>query len=109
MADKPAAIDQRGADPFRETDGHGIFHQMVMERDNPLRVRKFGNGLEEAARLFDWYESQRVGEGEMTFGVGVEDRHPEAIRFLRGHDHRKLVVKDAFEIDRPAQAALLCE
>jgi hypothetical protein len=39
LADEPAAVDERGADPNEERhDRHGIFDEVVMQRDDPSRL-----------------------------------------------------------------------
>ena len=68
----------------------------------------FGKSVDrrsETMRLLDGDESERVGEGEMGFGVGVEDSDAEPVLRFRRQDHRKLIVEDAPEPGGAAQAA----
>ena len=45
--------------------------------------------------LFDGDKSERIGEGEMGFRIGVEDGDTEPVLPVGRQDHRKLIVEEA--------------
>src|SRR4029077_17088840 len=98
FADEPAAVDERGADPFRERhDRHGIFDEVVMQRDDPSRLWISADRSSETAALFDGDQSKRVGEGEMRLRVRIEDGDAEPVLGRRRQNHWELIVEDASE------------
>src|SRR5262245_6526568 len=110
LADEPAAVDERGADPYRERhDRHRIFDEVVMQRDDPSRLWIFADRRSETAALFEGYQSKCVGEGEMRLRVRIKDGDAEPVLGVRRQNHRELIVEDAFESEGAAQAAIVRE
>src|SRR5215471_12408887 len=110
LAHKPAAVDERGADPYRERHHrHGIFDEVVMQRDDPSRLWIFSDRRSETTALFDGYQSKCVGEGEMRLRVRIKDGDAEPVLGIRRQNHRELIFEDAVESEGPAQAAIIRE
>src|ERR1700733_3990358 len=84
LAYEPGAVDERSADAFGKCHHrHRIFQQVVMQRDDPDGPWKPVDRSHETMRLFDGDKPERVGEGEMGFGVGVEDSDTETVLRIR--------------------------
>src|SRR5262249_55978812 len=110
LADEPAAVDERGADPLRERhDRHGIFNEVVMQRDDPSRLWISADRRGETAALFDGDQSKCVGEGEMRLRVRIEEGAAEPVLGVRRQNHRELIVEEASESEGAPQAAILRE
>lgn len=76
-----------------------------MQRDDPARLRKLGDRCGKLACLSSGNQSQRIGEGKMSFGIRVEDCDGHAVRRCGRHDHGKLIVPKTPESGGQAQAA----
>src|SRR5262245_24521618 len=84
LTDEPAAVDERGADPYRERQHrHGIFDEVMMQRDDPSRLWIFADRRSETAALFDGDQSKCVREGEMRLRVRIKDGDAEAVLGVR--------------------------
>ena len=89
-AHQPVAVDEGGSDALGQgLGGAGIFDEMVMQRDDPARVRIMGDGDVHGARLFRRDQSQRVGEGKMGIGVRVQQDHSEPVVAVGNAHQRK--------------------
>ena len=65
LSHEGAAVDQRGTNARREGgNGLRIFHEMVMQRDEPARPGKLTHGHTHVPHLLGGDEAQRVGEGK---------------------------------------------
>ena len=56
-----------------------ISSKVVMQRDDPNGLWELVDRSNETMRLLDGDKSERVREGEMGFGVGVEDSDTETV------------------------------
>src|ERR1700721_2025650 len=80
-----------------------------MQRENPNGLWGLVYRSSETMRLRDRDKSERVREGEMGFGVGVEDSDAETVLGIWRQDHRKLIVEDAHGPGGAARPATLRE
>ena len=62
LAHEPAAVDQRGADALGELHRHRIFDEMMMQRDDPMRLGKSVEQAPPICGLLDRHHAQRIGE-----------------------------------------------
>ena len=63
-----------------------------MQRDDPVGFRELVDHRLELASLLGGNHSKGVGEGEMGFRVGVENRYAETVLCGWREDHRKLLI-----------------
>ena len=78
---------------------------MMMQRDDPMRARKLLDRRSEPAGLLGGDYSERIGEREMGFGIGIEDGNAETVGLGGRQDHRKLIVPKTAEAARAPHAA----
>ena len=97
----PMPVDQGGTDALRERRTRArIFHQMVVQRDQPARLRPFAHRRFCRAKLAHAQDAERVGEGKCV--SALNRAAPRRAHRVSGRGDQR---KASFQVVRAARPA----